>query len=210
MSLFRSEISLKKLPSPPCSYGSLLCLNPLYFLLYENWAPEPTLCKYGKHSVKFFWDDPFDIRFFFFHFGDTARKYCDFFPSFQNKIVSSRSLENGDLRSSTYNGKYHQQKPNSIPGLRVLENNSPGTNQSTPTSDESNSPTELNIYKRLLEKPPLIKRVPVSVKDMLHEEGFPSTRPAPEGCISLQKESSAATSPGVKRNSKTADIYGLR
>jgi hypothetical protein len=31
--------------------------------------------------------------------------------------------------------------------------------QSTPSSDESNSPTELNSYKRLADKPPLIKRL---------------------------------------------------
>ncbi|XP_023248370.1 uncharacterized protein LOC106639676 [Copidosoma floridanum] len=31
--------------------------------------------------------------------------------------------------------------------------------QSTPSSDESNSPTELNTYKRLVDKPPLIKRL---------------------------------------------------
>jgi hypothetical protein len=31
--------------------------------------------------------------------------------------------------------------------------------QSTPSSDESNSPTELNSYKRLTDKPPLIKRL---------------------------------------------------
>ena len=31
--------------------------------------------------------------------------------------------------------------------------------QSTPSSDENNSPTELNTYKRLFDKPPLIKRL---------------------------------------------------
>ncbi|XP_043267791.1 tensin-4-like isoform X2 [Venturia canescens] len=62
--------------------------------------------------------------------------------------------------------------PNSIPGLRpshnftnVLgpisnENESKSiSQQSTPSSDESNSPTELNSYKRLTDKPPLIKRL---------------------------------------------------
>ncbi|XP_044598756.1 tensin-1-like isoform X3 [Cotesia glomerata] len=62
--------------------------------------------------------------------------------------------------------------PNSIPGLRPSHPFSnvlgPLTNQddpksisqqSTPSSDESNSPTELNSYKRLTDKPPLIKRL---------------------------------------------------
>ena len=64
------------------------------------------------------------------------------------------------------------QTPNSIPGLRASHNFSnvlgPIGNeeerksisqQSTPSSDESNSPTELNSYKRLTDKPPLIKRL---------------------------------------------------
>lgn len=122
--------------------------------------------------------------------------------------MSSKTLESGDTRTTSLGGDKYTQKPNSIPGLRVLENNSPGSNQSTPTSDESNSPTELNIYKRLLEKPPLIKRVPVNIKEILHEEGFPSTRPAPEGCISFQKES-CTSSPSCRRKSKT-EMYGLR
>lgn len=72
--------------------------------------------------------------------------------------------------------------PSSIPGLRSLHSfNSVSTatmgtslapseddqknvllsqsQQSTPSSDESNSPTELNSYKRLTDKPPLIKRL---------------------------------------------------
>lgn len=132
------------------------------------------------------------------------------FSLLQNKIMMSKSMENVDLRSATYNDKFFQQKPSSIPGLRVLENSSPGSNQSTPTSDESNSPTELNIYKRLLEKPPLIKRVPTCIKDLLHDsEGFPSTRPTPEGCLSFHKESST-TSPATKRRNKTGDVFSLR
>lgn len=64
--------------------------------------------------------------------------------------------------------------PASIPGLRsnhafnVLcpptssdtENkNISESQQSTPSSEESNSPTEMNSYKRLTDKPPLIKRI---------------------------------------------------
>ncbi|EEB19506.1 conserved hypothetical protein [Pediculus humanus corporis] len=47
--------------------------------------------------------------------------------------------------------------PKSIPGLKAVYE--PSSNQSTPTSEESNSPTDLNSYKRLSEKPPLIKRL---------------------------------------------------
>lgn len=49
--------------------------------------------------------------------------------------------------------------PKSIPGLRPVHGMEPASNQSTPSSDESNSPTELNSYKRLADKPPLIKRL---------------------------------------------------
>ncbi|KAK0160777.1 hypothetical protein PV328_008147 [Microctonus aethiopoides] len=63
--------------------------------------------------------------------------------------------------------------PNSIPGLRpahafsnvlgplTTNQDDPKSisQQSTPSSDESNSPTELNSYKRLTDKPPLIKRL---------------------------------------------------
>ncbi|XP_066995584.1 EGFR adapter protein [Anabrus simplex] len=51
--------------------------------------------------------------------------------------------------------------PSSIPGLRPLHEGEPKSvsQQSTPSSDESNSPTELNSYKRLTDKPPLIKRL---------------------------------------------------
>ncbi|XP_071442658.1 tensin-1-like [Hetaerina americana] len=70
-------------------------------------------------------------------------------------------------------------KPNSIPGLK-LKSDCPhrvreaaesapeiekdntlhlGMMESSPSSDESNSPTEMNSYKRMTEKPPLIKRL---------------------------------------------------
>ena len=123
-------------------------------------------------------------------------------------MMTDKNLESGDLRSTSYADRYFQQKPSSIPGLRMFENSSPiNFNQSTPTSDESNSPTELNIYKRLLDKPPLIKKVPVSIKDMLHEEGFPSARPSPEGCISM--ETSTPSSEG-KRRTKTKEAQTMR
>ena len=67
------------------------------------------------------------------------------------------------------------QTPNTIPGLRAAHNfggvlgslhgedgcatTKSLSQQSSPSSDESNSPTELNSYKRLADKPPLIKRL---------------------------------------------------
>lgn len=56
--------------------------------------------------------------------------------------------------------------PSSIPGLKPTHkynvlgpSEKSQSQQSTPSSDESNSPTEMNSYKRMTEKPPLIKRL---------------------------------------------------
>lgn len=69
--------------------------------------------------------------------------------------------------------------PRSIPGLRPhrLE---PDSNQSTPSSDESNSPTELNSYKRLTDKPPLIKRLAMGLTNNERtEDSRPLVTPSP-------------------------------
>lgn len=65
--------------------------------------------------------------------------------------------------------------PSTIPGLRPTHKynvlNSPEKNesqQSTPSSDESNSPTELNSCKKISEKPPLIKRIAMGLTGGLH------------------------------------------
>lgn len=50
----------------------------------------------------------------------------------------------------------HKTPPSTIPGLRTFHTDS---TLSTPSSEESNSPTELN--KRLADKPPLVKRLAV-------------------------------------------------
>ncbi|XP_066599722.1 EGFR adapter protein-like isoform X2 [Prorops nasuta] len=94
--------------------------------------------------------------------------------------------------------------PNSIPGLRPLHNftNVLGpitkedepksiSQQSTPSSDESNSPTELNSYKRLTDKPPLIKRLAMGLaggRDVLGLNGEDDSCPLVSG-------SSTPTSP---------------
>lgn len=80
------------------------------------------------------------------------------------------------LNNSTEASTLRLNPPSSIPGLKVAHkynmlvtsqvgisvaeksiNNTQST-QSTPSSDESNSPTEMNSYKRIADKPPLIKR----------------------------------------------------
>lgn len=58
----------------------------------------------------------------------------------------------------------HKSPPSTIPGLRTYHNHNHNhahseSTHSTPSSEESNSPTELNSYKRLTDKPPLIKRL---------------------------------------------------
>ncbi|XP_015606160.1 tensin-1 isoform X5 [Cephus cinctus] len=94
--------------------------------------------------------------------------------------------------------------PNSIPGLRPSHNftnvlgpisNEDGpksiSQQSTPSSDESNSPTELNSYKRLTDKPPLIKRLAMGLtggRDVLGLNGEDDSCPLVSG-------SSTPTSP---------------
>ncbi|KYN04847.1 Tensin-1 [Cyphomyrmex costatus] len=98
--------------------------------------------------------------------------------------------------------------PNTIPGLRPSFTNvlGPITNvdepkslsqQSTPSSDESNSPTELNSYKRLTDKPPLIKRLAMGLtggRDVLGLNGEDDSCPLVSG-------SSTPTSPSNRPHS---------
>ncbi|XP_046476660.1 tensin-4 isoform X2 [Neodiprion pinetum] len=102
-------------------------------------------------------------------------------PSTAEMNVQLGSAGSPTLRLSTV------KTPNSIPGLRPSHNFNnvlgPITNedgpksisqQSTPSSDESNSPTELNSYKRLTDKPPLIKRLTMGLaggRDVLGTNG---------------------------------------
>lgn len=85
--------------------------------------------------------------------------------------------------------------PSSIPGLKpthkynVLGSSEKSqSQQSTPSSDESNSPTEMNSYKRMTEKPPLIKRLTMGLTGNHHHQdddscplvsdGTPSSTPS--------------------------------
>lgn len=66
--------------------------------------------------------------------------------------------------------------PSSIPGLKSAHKfnvlgpttEKSQSQQSTPSSDESNSPTEMNSYKRMTEKPPLIKRIAMGLTGNNH------------------------------------------
>lgn len=65
--------------------------------------------------------------------------------------------------------------PSSIPGLKPAHKfnvlgptEKTQSQQSTPSSDESNSPTEMNSYKRMTEKPPLIKRIAMGLTGSNH------------------------------------------
>lgn len=91
--------------------------------------------------------------------------------------------------------------PSSIPGLRpghaynvlnsVDNGNKNESTQSTPSSDESNSPTELNSYKRLADKPPLIKRLAMGLTGT-------GTAPDDDSCplVSPASDSPASTGGG--------------
>ncbi|XP_063911537.1 EGFR adapter protein-like isoform X1 [Zophobas morio] len=66
--------------------------------------------------------------------------------------------------------------PTTIPGLKPSHkynvlgpSEKPQSQQSTPSSDESNSPTEMNSYKRMTEKPPLIKRIAMGLTGNHHD-----------------------------------------
>lgn len=65
--------------------------------------------------------------------------------------------------------------PSTIPGLKPAHKfnvlgptEKTQSQQSTPSSDESNSPTEMNSYKRMTEKPPLIKRIAMGLTGNNH------------------------------------------
>lgn len=101
--------------------------------------------------------------------------------------------------------------PSSIPGLKpthkynVLgpsDTTKSQSQQSTPSSDESNSPTEMNSYKRMTEKPPLIKRIAMGltgnnhndedscplVSDSNNTPGSPTNRPLSGGYVNETNE----------------------
>ncbi|XP_011690881.1 PREDICTED: tensin-1-like isoform X1 [Wasmannia auropunctata] len=113
--------------------------------------------------------------------------------------------------------------PNTIPGLRPAFTNvlGPITNadepksisqQSTPSSDESNSPTELNSYKRLTDKPPLIKRLAMGLtggRDVLGLNGEDDSCPLVSGSSTPTSPSNRPHSGGYI-NEAIIDSEGMR
>lgn len=95
-------------------------------------------------------------------------------PTFQ-EVIASQLTDSGGVKGDMSvalrlgGGK---DPPRSIPGLRPHVGGD--SNHSTPSSDESNSPTELNTYKRLSEKPPLVKRLTMG---LTNNERTEETRP---------------------------------
>ncbi|XP_026666680.1 tensin-1-like isoform X7 [Ceratina calcarata] len=124
--------------------------------------------------------------------------------------AADMNVQLGSAGSPTLRLASVKQTPNSIPGLRPTHNFTnvlgPITNedepksisqQSTPSSDESNSPTELNSYKRLTDKPPLIKRLAMGLtggRDVLGLNGEDDSCPLVSG-------SSTPTSPSNRPHS---------
>ncbi|XP_020292368.1 tensin-1-like isoform X4 [Pseudomyrmex gracilis] len=128
-------------------------------------------------------------------------------PTFRTGRGSDMNVQLGSAGSPTLR-LASVKAPNTIPGLRPSFTNvlGPITNedepksisqQSTPSSDESNSPTELNSYKRLTDKPPLIKRLAMGLtggRDVLGLNGEDDSCPLVSG-------SSTPTSPSNRPHS---------
>nr|XP_023012541.1 tensin-4-like isoform X2 [Leptinotarsa decemlineata] len=89
-----------------------------------------------------------------------------------------------------------QQKFNVLGPTTVEKNNS---QLSTPSSDESNSPTEMNSYKRMLEKPTLIKRITMGLTGN-------STNSDEDSCP-LVGETNTPSTPGSPMHRAVSDGY---
>lgn len=79
-------------------------------------------------------------------------------------VTVSNNMDPNLNSSNTPTLLLHKSPPSSIPGLRPYHTHTHththlDSTHSTPSSEESNSPTELNSYKRLVDKPPLVKRL---------------------------------------------------
>lgn len=98
--------------------------------------------------------------------------------------------------------------PSTIPGLKpthkynVLSTAPEKTQsqQSTPSSDESNSPTEMNSYKRMAEKPPLIKRLAMGLTGSHHS-------PDDDSCPLVSDCVTPSSTPGSPTNRPLSGGY---
>ncbi|KAJ8985087.1 hypothetical protein NQ317_019772, partial [Molorchus minor] len=99
--------------------------------------------------------------------------------------------------------------PSTIPGLKTVHTHKYNmlgptmerisSQHSTPSSDESNSPTEMNSYKKMAEKPPLIKRIAMGFTgNSNHNE---------EDVCPLVGDSNTGSSPGSPTNRPLSGGY---
>lgn len=84
---------------------------------------------------------------------------------------NNNSNQDMEIQMTTDASTLRLTPPTSIPGLKPVHQHRynvlgpPNTTEknvsqiSTPSSEESNSPTEMNSYKKMQEKPPLIKKI---------------------------------------------------
>lgn len=82
---------------------------------------------------------------------------------------------NGNLLAAINKTMGLPEKPNSLPGLQsqALRTSHSSDELLTPSSlssDDANSPTEMNSYKRLVDKPPLIKRLTMTIEKSPEDE----------------------------------------
>ncbi|XP_037789836.1 tensin-3-like isoform X2 [Penaeus monodon] len=127
-------------------------------------------------------------------------------PSPKMRTPGSPALASSPTHSSI-------QKPSSLPGLHSHpENDAPHS----PDSENSNSPSELNSSKRLADKPPLIKKLSVTLESTLNLEedlhplvtSSSSSSPSCQtSCVTTGTSSSSTTSTAVVGyvNEKVAD-----
>lgn len=117
-----------------------------------------------------------------FGYNKYINKNCNFQPKqIPGSVTVSNNMDPNLNSSSSPTLLLHKSPPSSIPGLRPYHTHTHththlDSTHSTPSSEESNSPTELNSYKRLVDKPPLVKRL---VMGLSTPEGDNSPLPEP-------------------------------
>ncbi|XP_045468437.1 tensin-3-like isoform X2 [Harmonia axyridis] len=124
----------------------------------------------------------------------------------QNQNSSSQSDDMDVQMSET--ATLRISPPSSIPGLKphmhrynVLGPSEKSVStQSTPNSEESNSPTEMNSYKKMMEKPPLIKRIAMGLTGTLSSVDD-------DNCPLVSDNNSNASTPGSPTNRPLSGGY---
>ncbi|KAK9738114.1 SH2 domain [Popillia japonica] len=114
------------------------------------------------------------------------------------QILNNQTIEM-DVQLNSNDATLRLPPPSSIPGLKpnhkynvMCPNEKTQSQQSTPSSDESNSPTEMNSYKRMTEKPPLIKRLAMGLTGNHHSQD--------EDSCPLVNDGSVSSTPGSPTN----------